>query len=94
MAFGGKGIFVTVVDFSEEKGREVVSLVEKENAKFHSNLGFPSSIFIKCDVSNSGDFNFFFFFFNLLILWVNFVDNPNVSDSWFLCLLRRNKSCI
>ncbi|KAH7517970.1 hypothetical protein FEM48_Zijuj09G0120800 [Ziziphus jujuba var. spinosa] len=55
LAFGGKGIFVTVVDFSEEKGREVVSLVEKENAKFHSNLGFPSSIFIKCDVSNSGE---------------------------------------
>jgi hypothetical protein len=55
LAFGEKGIFVTVLDFSEEKGREVASLVQKVNAKFHPNLGFPSAIFIKCDVTNYGD---------------------------------------
>ncbi|XP_044508659.1 prostaglandin reductase-3 [Mangifera indica] len=55
LALGGKGIFVTIVDFSEDKGKEVASLVEKENAKFHSNLGFPSAIFIRCDVTNTRD---------------------------------------
>ncbi|KAJ6310544.1 hypothetical protein OIU76_015297 [Salix suchowensis] len=38
-----------------EKGKEVASLIEKENAKFHSNLGFPAALFIRCDVSNSRD---------------------------------------
>ncbi|KAJ6671244.1 hypothetical protein OIU85_015043 [Salix viminalis] len=55
LALGEKGIFVTVIDFSEEKGKEVASLIEKENAKFHSNLGFPAALFIQCDVSNSRD---------------------------------------
>ncbi|KAJ6716641.1 hypothetical protein OIU74_009222 [Salix koriyanagi] len=55
LALGEKGIFVTVIDFSEEKGKEVASLIEKENAKFHSNLGFPAALFIRCDVSNSRD---------------------------------------
>lgn len=55
LALGAKGIFVTVVDYSEENGREVASLVEKESAKFHSNLEFPSAIFVKCDVSNTRD---------------------------------------
>ncbi|XP_068320021.1 uncharacterized protein [Pyrus communis] len=55
LALAAKGIFVTVVDFSEERGKEVASLVQKENAKFHSNLGFPSAAFVKCDVSNTGD---------------------------------------
>lgn len=54
LALATKGIFVTVVDFSEEKGKEVASIVQKENAKFHSNLGFPSAVFVKCDVSNTG----------------------------------------
>lgn len=57
LALGAKGIFVTVVDFSEEKGREVASQVEKENAKFHSKLEFPSALFIKCDVTNSSKWN-------------------------------------
>ncbi|KAH9695573.1 PKS ER domain-containing protein [Citrus sinensis] len=55
LALAGKGVFVTVVDFSEEKGKEVAALVEKENAKFHSNLGFPSAMFIRCDVANTRD---------------------------------------
>ncbi|KAL5855604.1 hypothetical protein ACOSQ4_005406 [Xanthoceras sorbifolium] len=55
LALGQKGVFVTVVDFSEEKGKEVASLVEKENAKFHSNLGFPSAMFIRCDVTKTRD---------------------------------------
>ncbi|KAK4849329.1 hypothetical protein QYF36_023592 [Acer negundo] len=55
LALGQKGVFVTVVDFSEEKGKEAASLVEKENAKFHSNLGFPSAMFIRCDVTKTRD---------------------------------------
>lgn len=54
LAFAKKGIFVTIVDFSE-KGKEVAALVEKENAKFHSALPFTSSLFIKCDVTNAGN---------------------------------------
>ncbi|PWA97987.1 ARP protein (REF) [Artemisia annua] len=52
IALAQKGIFVTVVDFSEDKGKEVATLVQKENLKFHSGLKFPSAIFIKCDVTN------------------------------------------
>ncbi|XP_022746330.1 prostaglandin reductase-3-like isoform X2 [Durio zibethinus] len=55
LALAGKGIFVTIVDFSEEKGKEVARLVEKENSKFHVKLGFPSAIFVKCDVTNPRD---------------------------------------
>lgn len=46
---------MTVVDFSDEKGKEVANLVQNENAKFHSNLDFPSAVFVKCDVSNSSE---------------------------------------
>ena len=53
-AFAQKGLFVTVVDFSEENGREVAVLVQKENSKFHRDLRVPSSVFVKCDVSNAG----------------------------------------
>ncbi|XWS39961.1 hypothetical protein CRYUN_Cryun18bG0099300 [Craigia yunnanensis] len=55
LALAGKGIFVTIVDFSEEKGKEVAYLVEKENSRFHENLGFPPAIFVKCDVTNPRD---------------------------------------
>ncbi|KAL6211669.1 hypothetical protein ACLB2K_016892 [Fragaria x ananassa] len=55
LALGAKGVFVTVVDYSEERGKEVAALVRKENAKFHSNLKFPSAVFVKCDVTNTGD---------------------------------------
>lgn len=55
IALAQKGIFITVVDYSEERGKEVASLLQKENLKFHSGLKFPSAIFIKCDVSNKGE---------------------------------------
>ncbi|PNT64729.1 hypothetical protein BRADI_4g32250v3 [Brachypodium distachyon] len=55
LAFAQKGLFVTVVDFSEESGKEVASLVQQENKKFHGDLGVSSAIFIKCDVSNTDD---------------------------------------
>lgn len=59
LALGSKGVFVTVVDFSD-KGKDVAALVEKENAKFHSNLKLPSSIFMRCDVTDSGKLLAFF----------------------------------
>ncbi|KAL4555758.1 hypothetical protein LXL04_038386 [Taraxacum kok-saghyz] len=52
IALAQKGIFVTVVDFSTERGEEVALLSQKENLKFHPQLKSPSSIFVKCDVSN------------------------------------------
>ncbi|CAM8914083.1 hypothetical protein QQ045_031278 [Rhodiola kirilowii] len=52
LALAKKGVFVTVVDYSE-KGREVASVAEKEIAGFHPNFGHPASIFIKCDVADS-----------------------------------------
>ncbi|KAK7252045.1 hypothetical protein RIF29_35742 [Crotalaria pallida] len=55
LALAEKGIFITLVDFSEEKGREVAALVQKINAKFHPKLDFPSALFVKCDVTNSRD---------------------------------------
>ncbi|KAL8151804.1 hypothetical protein V2J09_021612 [Rumex salicifolius] len=53
LALASKGIFVTVVDISD-KAKEVAALVENENSKFHSNLNFPSSLFLRCDVTDSG----------------------------------------
>ncbi|XP_023747559.1 uncharacterized protein LOC111895717 [Lactuca sativa] len=56
VALAKKGIFVTVVDTSVEKGEEVASLSQKENLKFHSgSLKFPSAIFVRCDVTNQGE---------------------------------------
>ncbi|EEC84707.1 hypothetical protein OsI_31662 [Oryza sativa Indica Group] len=55
IALAQKGLFVTVVDFSEENGREAASLVQNENKKFHGDLKVPSVMFIKCDVTNAGD---------------------------------------
>ncbi|KAG7599975.1 NAD(P)-binding domain superfamily [Arabidopsis suecica] len=55
LALAEKGVFVTVVDFSEEKGQETTSLVQKANAKYHPGLSSPSAIFVKCDVTNRGD---------------------------------------
>ncbi|XP_057966524.1 uncharacterized protein LOC131156677 [Malania oleifera] len=55
LALGQKGTFVTVVDLSEVKGKKVAALVQKENAKFHPELDFPSAIFVKCDVTNTTD---------------------------------------
>jgi NAD(P)-dependent dehydrogenase (short-subunit alcohol dehydrogenase family) len=54
IALAQKGLFVTVVDFSEENGREAASLVQNENKKFHGDLKVPSAMFIKCDVTNAG----------------------------------------
>ncbi|GLU09293.1 hypothetical protein SLE2022_261590 [Rubroshorea leprosula] len=55
LALAAKGIFVSIVDFSEEKGKEVAALVEQENSKFHEKLEFPAAIFTRCDVTNAGD---------------------------------------
>ena len=53
VALAQKGIFVTIVDFFKERGKEVASLVEKENSKFNPVSKFPSAIFIRCDVTNT-----------------------------------------
>ncbi|XP_051136817.1 uncharacterized protein LOC127255355 [Andrographis paniculata] len=54
LALARRGVFITIVDFSGERGREVVSLAEKEVAKFHkTGLEFPPVIFVKCDVTDS-----------------------------------------
>jgi NAD(P)-dependent dehydrogenase (short-subunit alcohol dehydrogenase family) len=52
LALAQKGLFVTIVDFSDERGRKVASIVENENRKFHSSLTVPSVLFVKCDVTN------------------------------------------
>lgn len=55
LALAQIGIFVTVVDNSEDRGKEVAFLIETENSRFHPNLQFPSAMFIKCDVTNTRD---------------------------------------
>ncbi|CAN6466691.1 unnamed protein product [Victoria cruziana] len=54
-ALGRKGVFVTIIDFSEEKGKEVVSMFEKNFKELYPNMKSPSSMFIKCDVSNHSE---------------------------------------
>ncbi|GAB2267258.1 hypothetical protein Dimus_002243 [Dionaea muscipula] len=55
LALGKRGIFVTVID-SSDNGKEVAAAVVKENAKFHANIKFPSATFIRCDVTNTGSY--------------------------------------
>lgn len=57
LALAQKGLFVTVLDFSEESGKDTVLLIEKENAKFHQNLRIPASMYIKCDVTNASKYS-------------------------------------
>jgi len=60
LALAEKGVFITIVDFSEANGRQVASLVEKINTKFHSKLEFPSAMFVKCDVTNASKWVIFY----------------------------------
>ncbi|XP_047048063.1 prostaglandin reductase-3-like [Lolium rigidum] len=53
IALAHKGLFVTIVDFSEENGRQVASLVQKEASQFHGDSKVPSAISIKCDVTDA-----------------------------------------
>uniref|UniRef100_A0A803LNU0 Enoyl reductase (ER) domain-containing protein n=1 Tax=Chenopodium quinoa TaxID=63459 RepID=A0A803LNU0_CHEQI len=55
LALADRGVFITVVDYSEEEGKKVTALIEKQLAKFHKNLKFPSATFIRCDVTNTGE---------------------------------------
>lgn len=50
---------MTVVDFSEEHGEQVASLVQKRRNQFHGDSKVPSAIFVKCDVTDAGK-SFFF----------------------------------
>lgn len=67
MALAKKGVFVTIVDLSEEKGKEIALLVEKENEKFHSDLRIPTALFIKCDVTNTSKV-----FYSLKTAWASY----------------------
>ncbi|KAG7030991.1 Prostaglandin reductase-3 [Cucurbita argyrosperma subsp. argyrosperma] len=55
LALGEKGVFVTVVDLSEEKGQEVASIIQQKNANLHPKLDIPPAMFIRCDVTNRND---------------------------------------
>nr|GME11018.1 probable quinone oxidoreductase [Ipomoea batatas] len=55
LALSQKGVFLTIIDFSVERGKEVASLAEKEITKFHDGLQFPPVTFIRCDVTNKGE---------------------------------------
>lgn len=53
LALAQKGTFITIIDFSEDKGREVASLAEGEVRKIHGGLKFPPVLFFRCDVADS-----------------------------------------
>ncbi|KAL1561044.1 15-hydroxyprostaglandin dehydrogenase (NAD(+)) [Salvia divinorum] len=55
IALAQKGIFITIIDFSQEKGIEAASLAEEQVQKFHADLKFPAVLFFRCDVSNSNE---------------------------------------
>ncbi|XP_068643214.1 uncharacterized protein [Aristolochia californica] len=55
LALARKGLFVTIIDFFEEKGKETALLVEEENRKFHADSQLPLAMFIWCDVTNTRD---------------------------------------
>ena len=53
LALAHKGIFITIIDFSQDKGIQAASLAEVQLRKFHTDLKFPPVLFSRCDVSNS-----------------------------------------
>ncbi|KAI3445998.1 hypothetical protein Pfo_002663 [Paulownia fortunei] len=55
LALAQKGVFITVIDFAQDKGKEVASLAEKEVSKIHAELKFLPVLFIKCDVTDSNE---------------------------------------
>ncbi|KAH6818938.1 ARP protein [Perilla frutescens var. frutescens] len=55
LALAQKGILITIIDFSQDKGEEVASLAEEEVRKSHGDLKFPAAVFVKCDVVNSNE---------------------------------------
>ncbi|XP_042007434.1 prostaglandin reductase-3-like isoform X2 [Salvia splendens] len=55
LALAKKGIFITIVDFSQDKGIQAASLAEIELRKFHTDLKFPPVLFSRCDVSKSDE---------------------------------------
>ncbi|CAA2958097.1 15-hydroxyprostaglandin dehydrogenase [NAD(+)] [Olea europaea subsp. europaea] len=55
VALAQKGIFSTIIDLSEEKGKEVASLTETEFLKFSVKPEFPAVLFIKCDVTDTNE---------------------------------------
>ncbi|GAA0169046.1 oxidoreductase [Lithospermum erythrorhizon] len=50
LALAEKGVFITILDSSEEKGRETAALLED---KFVETLKFPPVVFSRCDVTNT-----------------------------------------
>lgn len=69
LALAQNGVFVTVVDISEGRGKEVASLIEKENTKFQPKFKFPSAMFIRCDVTNTSMYPFSFGHYQLSCLF-------------------------
>ncbi|XP_068637694.1 uncharacterized protein [Aristolochia californica] len=55
LALARKGVLVTIIDFSEEKGKETALLIEEENRKFYAGSQLPLAQFIRCDVTNTRD---------------------------------------
>ncbi|KAH6772664.1 ARP protein [Perilla frutescens var. hirtella] len=55
LALAQKGILITIIDFSQDKGKEVASLAEEEVRKSHADLKSPAVLFVKCDVVNSNE---------------------------------------
>lgn len=53
LALAQKGIFITIVDFSQDRGKQVASVAEEEVRKSHADLRFPPVQFFSCDVTDS-----------------------------------------
>ncbi|KAG9148209.1 hypothetical protein Leryth_014105 [Lithospermum erythrorhizon] len=49
LALAEKGVFITILDSSEEKGRETAALLEDKTLKF------PPVVFSRCDVTNTSE---------------------------------------
>lgn len=71
LALAQKGIFITIIDFSQDKGIQAASLAEEEVRKFHADLKFPAVLFFRCDVSDSSKREVFRFYGGNAILFVN-----------------------
>lgn len=53
LALAQKGVFITIIDFAEDRGKQVASLAEEEVRKIQTGLRFPPVLFFKCDVADS-----------------------------------------
>jgi NAD(P)-dependent dehydrogenase (short-subunit alcohol dehydrogenase family) len=69
VALAKRGVRISVLDLSPELAEETVRLVKEEHEKISYKPSTPSAIFIKCDVTKTGNFTWQFYYIPILFCY-------------------------